>query len=193
MYAFFIFLGSLFHTSVVLMIVIYWIPRKPVNKYIILALVFFCVALAYGGITDLFFQYAIGFLSGHYSAYKDLFSGFANTKSGLGVLIRIFLGAMLIFLSDMWIKEEKEALVYNVFSLGLIAYSFFLGVDILIRISEYLMDAMIFILPLAVTAFDRKAKPVFITLMLVFMLALYYSNLSFDGMKLIPYKIAQGW
>jgi hypothetical protein len=192
-YAFFIFIGALFHTSIVLMIFVYLIPRKPINKLFVLPLVIISVVMAYAGLTDKFFQYSINFLSGHYAAYKDLFSGFANTKTGFGILIRVLLGIICILLSDGWIKNDKDALVYNIFCLGLIAYSFFLGVDILIRISEYLMDTMIFILPLAAKAFNKKERVLYVSAMLVFLMALYYSNLSFVGMKLIPYKIASIW
>ncbi|RYX87941.1 EpsG family protein [bacterium] len=186
----FIFIGSLFHSSIFFFLPLYWLPRFSINKTLVTSLVFSALILAYVGVTSFLFQYVISlFTGGHYMGYQELFSGAANTKTGVGVLLRIILGLFLILISNYWVKTLKHIIIYNLFSIGLILYSFFLGVDILNRISEYLMDTLIFVLPVSLTSFTPVSRIVYVFAIIILLIALYYSNINFKEMNLIPYKI----
>ncbi|WCT13167.1 EpsG family protein [Mucilaginibacter jinjuensis] len=189
-YLFFLLLGSLFHTSILFFIPLYWVSSVPFRRDLIFIGSIVSLILARVGITALIFGYIIDlFTGGHYMGYKDLFSGGANTKTGLGVILRILIGLSLVGLSKTWIKNTAHIILYNMFAIGVILYCFFLGVDILNRISEYLTDLMIFIIPISFSSFNYKSKIIYGIIVLFILIALYYSNLNFDGMNIVPYHV----
>ncbi|SHM28234.1 EpsG family protein [Chitinophaga jiangningensis] len=180
--------GMLFHNSILLMVPLYFIPRGRINSGLILISAVLAYGCARAGITDKVFEMAVGGLTGHYGGYAELFRNSANMDSGIGVILRVSVSLMLILISPYWVKDEKSAVICNIFSLGVVLYCFFLGVDILMRISEYMIDTMIFVMPLSLRAFDVKARSVFVVFSLLFLGALFYSNIHFDGMNLLPFK-----
>lgn len=184
-----IFFGSFFHFSILLMIPMYWAGARLFNKHVVISVVLVALLSAFSGLTSLVFQKVVVLIGGHYAAYGDIFSGFANTKTGLGVLSRICFGLLIVIISDFWVANYRDKILYNLFSVGLVLYSFFLGVDILVRISEYLFDVILLILPLSIKAFHRDLRPIYVFILMIFLIALYYSNISYPGMNLIPYQM----
>ena len=188
-FLFFVFGASLFHFSAIVVIPIYWLTRK-IPLWIVINGTICAFVLAHIGITTSLFSLVISLFTGHYASYAENFSGFGNTNTGLGIYVRIIVWLWVIYMLSRNTDSIRYLIIYNVLSIGVISYSFCLGVDILIRLSEYFTIVLIIAIPYVLQKTRLKFnRLVFCLLIFIALGAMLYSTLKFKDAGLIPYTL----
>lgn len=179
--------ASLFHLTVIVVYPVYWLTMKIPFKLLLVASLIALVG-THLGVTKFLFSKFVSLFIGHYAAYADLYADFANSDAGYGILLRIVFWLLVAYLLSRNILSLKRQVVYNILCIGIIAYSFFLGVDILIRLSEYFLVILIIAIPYSLQSLYLKSnKYICYLLYLIVLGAIYYSTLTFEDIKLLPY------
>ena len=188
-FLFSIFGASLFHFSAIVVIPIYWLTRK-IPFGIVICGTICAFALAHIGITTSLFSLLVSLFTGHYASYADSFAGFGNSNTGLGIYVRIIVWLWIIYMLSNNTDSFKYLIIYNILSIGVISYSFCLGVDILIRLSEYFTLVLIIAIPYVLQKTNlRFNRFVFCIFIFIALGAILYSTLKFKDTGLIPYTL----
>lgn len=182
-----IILASMFHTSAIIVLPIYYLTRKI--PFILVVCGTICAfVFAHIGVTTYLFLSAISLFTGHYSTYAEHFVDFGNSNTGLGIFIRILIWLWVAYMLSKEKEDFKYRIIYNILCVGIICYSFCLGVDILIRLSEYFTIVSIIAIPYILQrvnfSFNRY---MYCTFLLCVLGIILYSTLMFKDACLIPY------
>lgn len=177
-----------FHTSAILFAPAYFVFRRKIPYSLVVCAA--VAAFACKGLINRLFIWFVSGLTGHYAAYSDIYSGDANSNTGLGIIARIliWLGAAYFFQRTIRPEQLKQIILYNVFVTGIVLYVCFLDVDILIRLSEYYLATFIAVVPLTADAFREKSQFIYISVALLLMTVLYFSSILFAKEAFIPYR-----
>lgn len=188
-FLFFVLGASMFHVSAMIVIPIYWITCR-IPYWMVVSGTICAFIFAHIGITSSLFSSFVSLFTGHYASYADNFAGFGNSNTGLGIYLRIIVWLWVVYMLYPYITSFKWLIIYNVLSIGIISYSFCLGVDILIRFSEYFTVVLIIAIPYVLQKtrlkFNRLVYYIFIFLALS---AILYSTLNFEDAGLNPYTL----
>lgn len=183
-------LAVCFHFSAVIVFPFYFIPRKlvPFNWFFLLLL----ICLIAGRYVKFLFYMLVSNIGGHYAVYADLFSDFANSSTGIGIIGRIVLWVMIAYCFKKYaVHDIKNIILYNIFCSGVLLYVLFLNVDILVRLSEYFTATFIAILPLSIRGLKITTnRYCYMLLLLIMVCCLYFSAIYFEIDSFIPYKSA---
>ena len=185
----YILLASLFHFTSIIVLPLYWVIKK-IPYFCILSLTIISFIAAKIGISKAIFMFLISFITGHYSAYANTYSDFGNSNTGLGIILRIFFWLSVLFILSKNINSKKTLVIYNILGIGVISYTFFLGVDVLIRLSEYCLVSLIIAIPYSLETINNICnRYLYLLLYSLFLILLLYSTLSFKDASLIPYNL----
>lgn len=181
-------LGSLFHTTILCMLPMFFLSYFRMPFWVVLVGVIGGFILAGTGLPAKLFLQITSSMNNHYMGYANLQNTPGNSSVGAGVILRIIAFTFTCFLGHWVHRDRKFDTIYNAVGLGLIAYAGLLKLDIMIRISDYLTAAMICLLPLTVQQISNKWDKYFFTgLIVLIFFILMLANLRFSNTQLIPY------
>lgn len=191
-YLVYLFVASLFHKSVLLLLPMYFIPFNRIsNKYFWIAA--FIITLIIGS-SSFFIDYTKTIITnlgekfgtiGQYVRYIDSNKFVINEKvqPGLGYLFKIVLNLIIILLSGRVIKQYPQTTMYFVlFFIGTILFNLSYNVQLLGRINNYFLIFRSVILAISVYYFWQTPKfrlPVialFTLYLFLFIVAIYNSS-----------------
>lgn len=177
-YALFVFCAILFHYSALIMVPLWFIKPKSINKYFYLSIIPVSYILASTGIS---LTYLISFipieeiqiLLKHHTYAMEQGIGDKINIFNLLQLFRCFICCALIILSERIITHNKYALlIIKIYTLSIISVVLFHDLPIVsFRISEFLGVTEVIALPFILYFFKQK----FLVMLPVIMLFLYHS------------------
>lgn len=180
--------AMLFHTSAIIFLPAYFIKKRKLNLILIFGM--FVISYCAAPFIKILFDNVIGMVTGHYMGYVTLFNGDANSKSGLGIIVRLLIWTLVIIVYHSKLSDnEKDKIIYfNIFIVGVCLYLLNRNVDILNRFNEYYLSFFIVIFPLSIKAFKLQSKKLYAAFSSIPLIGLFISFILFVKDAFIPYK-----
>ena len=182
-YLLFIVLASLFHSSALIALVIYWIPKLRFTHLIM------CLLIAYIGKSVVFS------LMIEYDFYSSYLTDEKNLEGGRFIMLFLFMIYGLCLY--IWIKQKRSREVtsglFNIVTIGMMCYILF-GPHIGSRVAAYFEIYLYLLLPNLISCLDwksRKSLTLFssVICLLFFMIYLWTPILKGIPSAYIPYKV----
>lgn len=186
-YALIVFVGFLFHKTMLITIPFYFLFRRDFTPKVVLLIVLFTFAATYS-ITSVV-EYA--------SEYDERYRGYANSDfDGGGVVSVMFYTVILLWLYLVGKLNRINSKLYNIsllsmfisVSIGWLSVGLSLNPSGVLRLAYYFTQFMIFALPMSILSFHSKStRNVLLSLFILCSLCyFYFTTTSFSG--LAPYS-----
>lgn len=183
-----IIIASLFHKSALIFLPAYFVYKKKMStKHLILLLILSYISAP---LIKQIFDIAIMQVTGHYMGYATMFNEGANSKTGIGVIIRMTFWLTILFLAHYGTSNNStnKNILINLFVVGICLYLMFRYVDILNRFNDYYLSYVIVVFTFAVESFNKPSRKFFYIYSFLILIALFISFVLFANESFIPYK-----
>lgn len=173
-------IASIFHTTALVTLPMYFLYRVKFTKIFSLIIIFLSIFISpfLSKILILYFPY--------YSNY------FNNASHGKSLLYFLFFILIFIFMHYKYIKDYRTSFYFNVYTIGISLYIMFIQLgDVGIRISYYYLIFLIFLIPSILKIYkDKQAYFIMITLTLfIYIFNFYLFEKNNYKNAYIPYNI----
>ena len=199
-YLYFIILGSLFHTSILIMIPVYFLPFDKLYKRNIWIIIFILTFL-FGSsniildIIDVIGKYTIFKSENIFSLFINYFQSekiiFREIEYGLGFYFKVLINFMIILIADKVIKRDQNTTPYFIlFFLGSIVFNVSNEIQLLGRVNNYFIILRPLILSILVWHFwDFKKYRLSISIFCLAYFILFLVSIYNSSNMCSPYQI----
>ncbi len=171
-YLFWAVIAMMFHLiTAVLLLIIYPIINKRINKYVTIFLVIsFFILIQFTNIAKLLLS-LVGNLAPQYAWYvNSAFAEEARTSNGLlGPIIKISIAILILFFKDKIIEKYQYAnIVLNMYLFYTISYIFHLKISIFGRVEHVFIFSMVLSIVYFLKTFEVKGRVIIMYIILLF-------------------------
>lgn len=185
-----ILIGSLFHTSMLFMLPVYWIASIKYNKKFLAILCILCIPLSL--LSSAIIPKIIG-LFPQYTVYEDMEFAIAANSNKLAYLRMLF--PLFIFLIsypfyDKLSQNRYSRVICNLSITYIIITTLFPSIQLAIRIGYYFQPAFLFFIPILCSCQTIKNAILFKIITIVYSIGFVYTTmLSRPVSKIWPFKL----
>lgn len=183
-FLFVIFIGSLFHYSILFTLPFYYILQRSYSKLFLtfITIIVLTIFLTDINIGQLVFD-QINFLK--YSNYQGSAAASAGQNSNI-LLLYLMIMMLLLYKYN---TEDKNFMMYNGYFLYVLLYFITIKTEILTRYAWYLAPFCLYAFPLAKDNFKKRDRIIITSIIIVLLIVLYFRYVSNIDSKMIPYKL----
>lgn len=178
-----IFLGAIFHTSILALVPMYFILSKKISFKYILGIIFLVIILGEFGILKIITA-KIPFFGERYEESKIFFTGKQNIYRIIFELI--ITGFFIIPIDLKKIKSTKERIFYNIFFIKLIVFIMTSYIVIFSRFLLYFDNCIILSYPILYEKI--KNKKIWIGILICYYFVMYIRFIKVGSHQVFPYK-----
>lgn len=154
-----ILIASLFHTSALIMLPVYFVCNIRFNKKLLIIMAIIAVPLSFV-MTPLIANF-MGLFE-QYEVYQDSpFVEATNARSILRVLYPLSLFTIIMALYNKLIADRKIHILTNLALISIFCTLFFPGVSLMVRTGYYVNIALIFVIPIVCKTLNRRSGIIF--------------------------------
>ena len=194
-----IFLGSLFHESILILLPLYFVPFQVLYNYKFI-LVIFLFSLVIGSFKDLFLSQFIDLLEKYSSQAEVLnrYKRYADTNRieteettlGIGFYLKIIINFFILLLSGRILKLRSDLKPYFfLFFLGAVIFNIFYDLQVIGRINSYFLVLRAYVLGIIVyyywKHFNIKIIPISIIALYIL---LFFGSIYRGSNNCAPYN-----
>lgn len=174
-YLFWIIIGSGFHSSMILLLPLYFIDKIRINVISYISILICAYIIVYTGGARILLSKILEYITmySYYSQSAHIFN--TNRSSGFGVLVNVIISLIVIILTNKSLDREcpleKQYYLYSIILsiLGIDTYMY--G-----RLGIYFMPFIIVVLPIAIKNIIDKNMRIIVTILMCASLFVLYAN-----------------
>lgn len=180
-YLFFILIGTGFHSSMILLIVLYFIPYIKINNKLYICAIFLIYSLLAVGVAQSILNFLTQYLVGyeHYYNSELIFAKDVDLLS-LGVLIKLLLSIVLLMVAknksmislNMEVNYYKIGIMFNILSISSFMFD---------RIGIYFAIFSIVAIPELINKINKKDRIIFVGVTVIIFTSLFIKTNIIDG------------
>lgn len=194
-YFIWVIIASLFHTSSIALIVLYFIVSKSYKISILLSILLVSIVMTYFNVFTVVLEFILihfPFLDiGDYISYY-LISDYNSRHIDIGIVnyVNIFVVILFVLLKNKLFNDQKSILSFNLFYLFNLFSIIQLDASVISRLTYFFSIYMAIAVPRFGILFDKKSRHIVEYLLLILYSILYLYNIIFAGGShdIIPYE-----
>lgn len=186
-----ILIGSLFHSSALVFIPIYFVNKIKISKkvYMIILAIFIGVSNAYNFIIEILLPKISPYYFNKYSDSNFFSLGVNGKAEYIYFLCFLLILIISIFKIDIIRKiDEKSQIYLNLCIISILFIALGFKSQLLFRISLYFSIYFIFLIPTLIISFKVRLRPILYTMLSLFLMFFFFTVLISRD-QVIPYKI----